>query len=1161
MLSHWAVAGASLAYVGSLFAVAYWVERQGERGGIRLANPYVYSLSLGAYATAWSFYGSTGLAAVGGVAFLPIHLGAFLAVLLWPVVMGRMVRAVRRYHVTSIADLVASRYGKSALVGGTFALVAMVGLVPYLALQLKAISSTFTLLTGGMGGAASEPLPVLSDTAFYAVILQAAFAMLFGARRLSPNERHDGLVAAIAFESLVKLAALLCMGVFVTFFLHDGIADLFGQAAARLPQYERLISIGPGNLPDSRWLSFMLLAMLSVTLLPSQFHLAAVENRDEEHLYHAVWLFPLYLLSINLCILPIAFAGLLFFPAGTVHPDNFVLALPMAFGPAWLTLLVFLGGLSAATAHVVVSTLALSIMACNNLILPILLRMGWIRALPAEHGGRLVLGLRRLAILVLLALAYGYLRLAGSAYALVEIGLVSFVAVAQFAPVVLGGLFWRQGSRLGVLAGLLLGFAVWSYTLLLPAFASSGWLPAHLVNDGPFDQAWLKPLTLFGLEGLDRVSHGLFWSLLANTLGYVGMSLARPARAEEEQAAARFVDVLEEDLAVEAAQPDRLAAAEDLHGLLERFLGSDYANEAMVWYARERDVADWRTLEPDPDLVERVEYMLAGAVGAPSARILVDSVLKQAPVSRQAILEIAEETSLAIAYSHRLEEQSRKLEALAAALGESEGRLDAIIDNAPAAIFMKDPAGHYLLINRLFEESFRVSRDAVKGRTDHDIFPAEFADAFVRDDRQVLATNGPVQIEEMAPGPDGMHTYLTVKFPLRDARGQVYAVCGIATDITERKRTEEAVAEARARFFGILDIAADAIISVDGGQRITLFNKGAEEIFGYAAGEALGQPLGMLLPERLRAAHRQHLEGFMGSPNTTRRMGERLNIVGRRKDGSEFPAAASISNLQVGGERVLTVTLRDMTEARAAEAAIRDLNRDLEVRAQQLETVNKELEAFSYSVSHDLRAPLRGISGFSRLLEEGCADRLDDQGRLYLTRIQETCQRMAQLIEDMLFLAVVTRGEMTREEVDLSALARAIAQELQAGQPDREAEFLIQDGVHAKGDPRLLRVLLDNLLGNAWKYSGKRPRSHIEFGSTEQPDGTRVCFVRDNGAGFDMQYAERLFKAFQRLHSSGEFPGTGIGLATVQRIVNRHGGKVWAEGAVGRGATFYFSLS
>jgi len=525
------------------------------------------------------------------------------------------------------------------------------------------------------------------------------------------------------------------------------------------------------------------------------------------------------------------------------------------------------------------------------------------------------------------------------------------------------------------------------------------------------------------------------------------------------------------------------------------------------------------------------------------------------------------------------------------------------------------------------------------------------------------------------------------------------------------------------RYFALLDAAADAIIAVDEAQRITLFNQGAEAIFGWRAAEMLGQPLDRLIPERFRDANRQYLQELLADPGQVRQIAQRQTLWGLRRDGSEFPAAASTSKVTIAGETVLMVILRDMTDSadataaisalnqelsqraaelglaneqltrlsamqqaildfagyaivsvdrdghvvtfnpaaerlvgyRAAEAvgqqpgvlwhdaaeiidraealtrelgvvvtpdfsvfsiladgnrrderewtivrkdgtrvpvllsmtalrdaqgsitgylgiaaditerkrsedAIRVLNRDLAHHSAELEAVNRELEAFSYSVSHDLRAPLRSIDGFSQVLLEDYAEQLDPSGRDYLGRVRAASQRMAQLIDDILALSRLTRGSLCHEAVDLSALAHAAVDELRRGQPERDVELVIEDGIFAQGDPRLLRVLLDNLVGNAWKYTSRHPRAKIEFGCDSQTAEQLVCFVRDDGAGFDPAYADKLFGAFQRLHSTTEFPGNGIGLVTAQRIVHRHGGEIWAEGAVECGATFHFSL-
>ena len=386
---------------------------------------------------------------------------------------------------------------------------------------------------------------------------------------------------------------------------------------------------------------------------------------------------------------------------------------------------------------------------------------------------------------------------------------------------------------------------------------------------------------------------------------------------------------------------------------------------------------------------------------------------------------------------------------------------------------------------------------------------------------------------------------------LRDASGAALEVFGAWVDITEHQRAQEALRASEERFRAVAVTANDAIISADAHGDITYFNPGAQRIFGYTADEVTGKPLTTLMPERFRDAHRAGLARYLAT-GEARVVGRTVELAGRRKDGTEFPLDLSLASWKAGGAVAFTGILRDVTDRKQAEDTQRR-------HAAQLEATNAELDAFAYAVSHDLRAPLRGIDGFSQALLEDYQAQLDDTGRGYLRRVRAATQRMGVLIDDLLRLSRVTRAELHREPVDLSVLAGTVVAELKRAAPRRDVEFAITPGITVEGDPRLLRVVLENLLGNAWKYTGKNPRARIEFG-VDQADGQRACFVRDDGAGFDMTYANKLFGAFQRLHSTAEFEGTGVGLATVQRIVHRHGGRVWAEGAVGRGATFYFTL-
>lgn len=365
--------------------------------------------------------------------------------------------------------------------------------------------------------------------------------------------------------------------------------------------------------------------------------------------------------------------------------------------------------------------------------------------------------------------------------------------------------------------------------------------------------------------------------------------------------------------------------------------------------------------------------------------------------------------------------------------------------------------------------------------------------------------------------------------------------------------------QAEAKFRALAETANDAIVSADSHGNIAYFNKGAERIFGYSSEDVVGKPLTLLMPDRFHEAHRKGLARFFAT-GETRVIGRTVELAGRRRDGSEFPLELSLARWVTEEGTFFTGIVRDITRRKETEEEIRKLNEDLSRRAVELESTNRELEAFSYSVSHDLRAPLRGIDGFSHVLLEDYSGKLDAQGQDYLQRVRAATERMAQLIEDMLKLSRVTREEMHFEELDLSAMVKGIATKLRESQPERQVEFVIAEGLRDRGDERLLRMAFENLMENAWKFTSKHLRAKIEFGMT-QKDGKGVYYVRDDGAGFDMTYADKLFSPFQRLHGRNEFPGTGIGLATVQRIIRRHGGSVWAEGEVEKGATFYFTLS
>lgn len=671
----------SICYIGILFAVAYYGDKRADAGRSIINSPYVYALSMAVYCTAWTFYGSVGRAVRSGPAFLAIYIGPTLMVTLGWLVLRKILRISRAHRITSIADFIASRYGKSILLGGVVTVIAVLGIVPYISLQLKAISTSFQIMTSHHdGGETIRRMPFFQDTAFYVAFLLAAFAVLFGTRKPEATERHEGLVAAIALESIVKLVAFLAAGIFVTYVLFDGFDDLFSKASvyrgmADLFTFER-------NAGDAYmdWTVYIVLSMLAIVLLPRQFQITVIENVDEDHLRKAIWLFPLYMLAINIFVLPVALAGMLNFIGQAVDADTFVLKLPLVNQQKILSMLVFIGGMSAATGMVIVETIALSTMICNNLVMPLLLHLRPLNLASRTDLSTWLIAIRHAAIVVVILLGYIYFHLTAEFYTLVSIGLVSFAAVAQFAPALLGGIYWKGGTQKGALWSMAAGFLVWGYTLVLPSLAAAGILPHSFIEMGPWGISWLKPFSLFGLHGLDRVSHAVVWSLMINTVIYVGVSLFDKPSALEHTQATMFVDVFRFSGETEESLIWRgTAMIPDIKSLLERFLGRDRTEEALAQYAQTRNM-DWGlTLKADSGFVTHAEKLLAGAIGSASARVMVSSVVKEEPLGVQEVMDILDETRQVIIYSRELETVTAGLKAANERLKELDRLKDEFI--------------------------------------------------------------------------------------------------------------------------------------------------------------------------------------------------------------------------------------------------------------------------------------------------------------------------------------------------------------------------------------------------------------------------------------------------------------------------------------------------
>jgi Na+/proline symporter/signal transduction histidine kinase len=657
----------ALVYLTLLFILAYWAEIKEKRGRSIVNNPYIYSLSLAVYCSSWTFYGSVGKAATSGLSFVTIYTGSTLMVILWPIVLKKVVRITKANRITTISDFIGSRYGNSLLLSAVVTIIAVVGIIPYLGLQIKAVMSTFSIITGESKGSNFIGLAI--------ALIVSIFAIMFGVRHLDSSERHSGMVFAIAFESIVKLIAFLSVGIFVTYFLFHGFGDIFYQI--KHAGYERLISIG-GNSKTSyiEWFALNFLSMMAIMFLPRQFQMAVVENYDESHIAKAMWLFPLYLFLINIFVLPVAFAGIL--KGITEHrADYFVLTLPLRYGNDILSLFVFIGGFSAAVSMMIVSSIALSTMVMHSLIVPALVRFYNMRGFH-----ELVLNIKRIVVLIIIFLGYLFAIYIGELYSLVDIGLRSFEAVALFAPSFFLGLYWRKGNKFGALAGLIAGFLVWFYTLMLPGMIRSGIIPFTPIIKTMMESRFFNPVALFGVQGLGRWSGPLVWGMLLNVILYVGVSvITKPSREEEIQSLV-FVELYENIKEFSAGSSYTVT---DIENLLAQYIGSAEANETIQQFLLKKDTTR-ESLSPRElfELREEAEKVLASALGTSMSSFIFENKLLLTEKERKELSETIKDITKNLRISRQeLMEKNRELMYL-------KEFSENIIDNAPVGIITVD---------------------------------------------------------------------------------------------------------------------------------------------------------------------------------------------------------------------------------------------------------------------------------------------------------------------------------------------------------------------------------------------------------------------------------------------------------------------------------------
>ncbi|OHC63190.1 MAG: hypothetical protein A2040_07230 [Rhodocyclales bacterium GWA2_65_19] len=1147
-------------YLGLLFAVAYLVDTRGRRGVLgQLPEAWIYALSIAVYCTSWTFFGSVGRSATTGYGFLPVYIGPVLVFVFAQPFLRKLLAVSKTQHITSIADLIAARYGKRQSLAGLVTAIAVIGIVPYISLQLKAVSSTFDILRGAAEG--YGPIPLYADTALYVALVMSLFVMVFGTRRVDATEQHHGMVTAVALESLVKLIAFLLVGTFVTYGLNDGFADILDSVAAT-PTLSHLIDFGAAaSAPDFWALTF--LSALAIFCLPRQFQVTVVENTDSAHLRQAAWIFPFYLLAINIFVLPIAMAGLLHIREFGGDPDTFVLTLPLAAGHSWLALLAFIGGFSAATGMIIVETIALSTMVSNDLVLPLLLRGKRFSGEGRESVVELVKWVRRASIALILLLAFAYVRLIGNAYALVSIGLVSFAAVAQFAPSIVGGLYWRRGNFFGAVAGLAAGFVLWLYTLLLPSFAESGWISRDFMTSGAFGIEALRPYALFGVAGLDRISHSLLWSLLANVGVYLACSFFFAQKPDDSAQASAFVDAY-------APPPTsaRVVAADlrwrDLGELLGIFLGVERAARKMGDYAAQRHLAVNPEGRADAALVDHVEKLVAGAVGSSLARVVVAAAAKE----RQDSAEMM----------HLLSDASSQIEM-------QWERLREAVQNIGQGISMFDAELKLVVWNQRFLELLEFPESLGAVNTPFD--------AFIRYNAE-RGEYGPGEVEEQVH-----ERVLRARrfephlFERERPDGRIIEVSGkplprggfITTylDITERKRNEQALREARdeleqrvlerthalqeseERFRNFAESASDWLWETGPDLRFTYFSERASELLGRPTDALIGKTRAELASaEELQRAPekwRQHLE-----------------LIAAHRPFRAFDYQVASAD---GSFRQVRISGKPVFKADGSFAGYRGTGTDItELIQAQNELMSAEklaaLGGMVAGIAHEINTPI-GIgvtaasflqeqtSEFEKLYAAGQIKRVDMEAYLHTAHeatssLTTNLRRAAGLVQSFKQVAVDQTSEQRRRfrfKDYISEILDSMRPRLK--RTEHTVDVNCPDELELDSYPGAFSQILTNLIINSLIHGFE----HLAAGRIEivvwRSDKELFLRYSDNGCGMSQAQVKRVFEPFFTTRRGQG--GSGLGMHVVYSLVTRTlRGRIECRSTPGTGVQFLVTV-
>lgn len=1153
MFQGWVLVIISLLYMAVLFSIAWWGDNKArkKKSGSSRKRPYIYSLALAVYCTSWSFYGTVGQATHSSWTYLSIFLGPIIMYVLFSGLIRKIIRVSKKQNITSIADFIASRYGKTQGLAVLVTVIAIVGTLPYIALQLKAVSMSYNVITSYPAPLSDGHIALFSDTAFYVSIMMAVFAIFFGTRHIDATEHHEGLVLAIAFESIIKLVAFMAVGAYITYGMFNGFNDLLTHARYYL-EIEKQLSKDPIN---NGFLAQMVLAMLAILCLPRQFHMAVVENTHVDDSRTARWVFPSYLIAISFFVLPIAAAGLLIFPDGTVEPDTFVLTLPMAAQDHFLTLLAFVGGFSAATSMVILATIALSIMVSNDIVIPLLLKFRWSGNTSHHDFGQMVLRIRRITIIVILALAYLSYRALAEFNSLAATGLLSFAAVAQFGPALIGGMYWKRGNRFGALAGMSGGFIVWAYTMLFPALVNAGWIETGILADGPMGIYWLRPEALFGAD-LDFLTHGVIFSLSVNLFLYIAFSNITKQRVIDRIQASAFIDSIDTRNAKTTRPWMGSTSVGDLMALCERFLGPESVDNAFNEYFSQHKQEGFRPEErASIEVIQFTERLLAGVLGASSARIVINSALQGKEIQISDVISIVDEASQVLEFNRAL--------------------LQATIENVSQGISVVDHNLRLVVWNQHYLDLFNFPDNLIRvGEPVENIF-------------RFNAQNGEYGLGEPEDHVFQMMDNIRRSEPHRYIRyrkdGTVLDVQGnpmpgggfvyTYQDITQQKQTEEALIQSENNIRIYTDNVPALIAYFDTDLRYLFTNKAYEEVMQVDRNAIIGQPIYKVLPVSQYEARRPHIDKVLQGERT---VFELEHSTDNRRIRYGLVTYTPHKN-DLGDILGFFALYQDITERRVAEIALKETNETLEERVrertQKLSDLNQDLmqakqiaeqanaskTRFLAAASHDLLQPLNAARLFTSALAHQVKEENPEQYRM-TRNIDGSLKAAEELLSTLLDISKLDAGALlpNLSTFRLSSILDPLKAEFGVLANDRGLQLdVVSSGAIIHSDPQMLRRIVQNFLSNAARYT---QHGKILLGCRRLRESIRIE-VWDTGPGIPQEKLSDIFQEFKRLdhperHNKEGEKGLGLGLSIADRMSRVLNHQIRVRSWPGQGTVF-----